>query len=86
MKRKTKKPTTISVYPGINIVAEAGASEIVIGAIRSRLAELRLDFLQEQIADLLGDADDRYEVARRLQECPELIEQIAQVVREARAS
>jgi hypothetical protein len=82
----TKAETRISVYPGIEIVAQPGASTIVVGAIQDQLAQLRLDFVQEQIAELLGKCDDRYEVARILQESPERIEQIAKIVQNARAS
>jgi hypothetical protein len=67
-------------------VAQPGASTIVVGAIQDQLAQLRLDFVQEQIAELLGKCDDRYEVARILQESPERIEQIAKIVQNARAS
>jgi hypothetical protein len=80
-RRKTKTKTTISIYPGIDIVAKPGASEIVIGAIRERLAELQDDFVDEQIADLLGDHDgDRYEMAKELRAHPERIEQIGKLI------
>lgn len=93
MKRKVPATTaqTISVYPGISIVAQPGTSEIVLGALKEQLAELCESFAVEAIADLLLDGTervggDRYSIATVLMEHPERLEQIAEIVRNRRAA
>lgn len=81
--KATKAETRILIYPGIEIVAQPGADSGILNVIQSHVGELRLDFVEEQIAELLGKSDDRYEVARILRESPERIDQIAALVRES---
>jgi hypothetical protein len=90
MSRSKKKPTTIAVYPGIEIVAQPGAPDVVLSMLKRIVDdELRADLVQEQIANLLSNetrSDDRYAIARLLMEKPERLEQIVEAVRKARAS
>lgn len=85
-KRKpTQKPTTIAVYPGIDVVVQPGASAVIVNALRDMLLDQREAFAQERVADLLG-GDDRYTIAELLQREPERLEQIAKVIREWRVA
>ena len=84
-RRKTKKVTTIAVHPGVDIVVQPGASTLVVDVLQSIIKDQREPFLQELIADVLGE-NDRYEIASLLMKEPERLEQIAKLIREGRAA